>query len=278
MKWKTARVCIVPGLALFVSLECGTLLKGDTITGVFSNPVLAGSILNTPSVGQTTYFDNSNSAVFGTATPGGASCAPSNVLCWGTAPDLMIPASQQYSQLVFTGSTAFNGLSAQNQLVGTISYLNGTSDIGSEIFGATLSFYDNGSFIGADNVIITTTSNQFSGTSFTQAQLQEDADYINICGNNSNICNSSIEAYEDSQGGTGVLVDLTGNLVFDPTLMLNSVTLDPSQQGCTTCGAVGNNPAVGNTVPEPAPLTLIPGGLILFAGLVFRRGERHTAS
>jgi hypothetical protein len=260
-------------LALLVLWQAGSVAKADTITGIFSDPVLYGYILNETGIGSLTYADDTGTAVIGTATPASPACAGSNMLCWGTGPDLDIPASEQYSELTFTGSTSFNSSSSASQQVGTISYLNGTSDDGTTIFGATLSFYDNSVFVGSDNVIISTTENQYSGTGLTQAQLQTDADYINICGNDSNICASSIEAYEDSEGGTGVLVDLSGTLIGDPMLVLNGVNIDPSQGSCTTCGTVGNEPALGE-VPEPSALALMSTGLILCIALARRKMSR----
>lgn len=258
-------------LALLVLWQAGSSARADTITAVFSDPTVSGNILNDPTVGSLTFVNNTGTAVVGTATPGGSACAGSNVLCWGTGADLGIPASKQYSELIFTGSTSFDSSSTGTQQIGTISFVNGTSDLNSLIFGATLSFYDNGTFVGSDNVVISTTSNQYSGTGLTAAQLQTDADYINICGNNSNICGSSVQSYEDSQGGTGLLVDLAGTLVGDPTLILTGVTVDPSQSNCTTCGVVGRELPLSE-VPEPSELALMSAGLILCIGL----GRRQT--
>lgn len=260
-------------LGLLILLQAGSVAKADTITGVFSDPVLFGYVLNDPAVGALTLENDAGSAVIGTATPGGASCAGSNVLCWGAAPDLNLPGSEQYSKLVFTGSTSFNSSSSASQKIGAISYLNGTSDLDALIFGATLSFYDNHVLVGSDSVIISTTSNQYSGMGLTPAQLQTDADYINICGHASNICGSSVEAYEDSEGGTGVLVDLSGSLIGDPTLVLNKVNLDPSEGSCKTCGVVGNEPSRGE-VPEPSGLALMSAGFILCVAFARRKLSR----
>jgi len=273
------RVQNLLALALVLLAQGAPPAKADTLTGVFSNPVLVGSLLNYPTYGSTTYADDTNTAVIGTATPGGANCGGGNVLCWGSGAGLGIPASQQFSKLVFKGSTSFNGSSSQNQFVGTISYDNGTSTLGTVIFGATLSFYDNGTPIGSDNVIISTTSNQLSGTGLTQKQLATDADYFNICGNDSNLCTSSIEAFEDSEGGEGLDVDLTGNLVGDPTLILNGVSQDASQAGCTTCGTIGTELPLAAETPEPASLALVATGCLLLFGLAqrsMRTSVKHT--
>lgn len=149
--------------------------------------------------------------------------------------------------------------------------MNGTSALTSLIFGATLSFYDattGGTFLGSDSVIISTTSNQYSGTGLSASQLATDADYINICGNNSSICASSLEAYEDSEGGTGVTATLTGKLVGDPHIDLTGISVPPSQYA--TGGVVGNEPPLG--LPEPSTLGMMSMGLLLCGGLLLRRG------
>lgn len=253
-------------LALLVCLSASTaravtIISGGTITGTFTDVVDYGNLLNYPSVGQLYFENNTGTAVTGTATAAGSACAGANMLCWGV--DTNIAPNDSYSELIFTGTTTFNASSSAPQPVGTIYYLNGTSAINTGIFGATLSFYLNNAFIGSDNVIISTTVNQFSGLGLDPAQLNADADYINICGNGSNICGSSIEAYEDSEGGTGLLVDLTGAL---DGLVLTNVNLDPSQSTCTTCGIVGNSPALA-AVPEPPSFVLLATSLVALFGL-----------
>jgi len=228
-------------------------------------------VLNYPSVGQLTYEDDTATAVIGTATAGGAACAGSNTLCWGVSTS-GVALNQSYSQLTYTATPGYTG----NGQIGTINFLNGTSDLGTVIFGATLSFYLNSvssaNLVGSDNVIISTTENQYSGLGLTQDQLQADADYINICGNASNICNSSIEAYEDSEGGTSLTVDLDATLMGDPTLILNGVAIDPSTMPGTG-GAIGDLPALGAATPEPSTLALLPGALLLL-GLTRRLKRR----
>jgi hypothetical protein len=217
-------------------------------------------------------MDNTVSATYGAASDASCPGLPSASLCWGTNS----PAGPDtFSELTFAGASGYTGSGE----VGTITFLNGTSALNTLIFGATLSFYLNSvspsNFLGSDNVIISTTSNLYSGTGLTQQQLQTDADYINICGNLSNICNSSIEAYEDSEGGTGVIVDLDGTLVYDPTLQLTNVILDPNSNP-TTGGTVGNLPGLGQT-PEPSTVTLMSVGLWSCIFLARRRALRRSA-
>ena len=182
---------------------------------------------------------------------------------WGT--DTGFPASETYSQLVFSGASGLPASFTTPMQIGTIYFLSGTSALDTLIFGATLSFYLNSvslaNFVGSDNVTITTTNNQNMSTGLTPTELQTDADYINICGNDSNICGSSIEAYEDSEGDIGLTVDLDATL---DGLILTSVSPAPGQDPLTS-GVVGNLPPLG--ISEPASFVLLSGGLLGLAGM-----------
>jgi hypothetical protein len=255
---------IAPALVALAMWSGGTIARADsvgtggTIVGVFSNPVLIGNLLNNPTVGVTTYEDDTGTAVYCfyagpcSGSTGGTS---GSTLSWGVPPDgSTVPVNQSFSQLTFTGAVVPSIPGGPYQ-VGTISYINGTSENGSEIFGATLSFYLNstsGEFLGSDNVIISATVNQNSGLGLTLDQLQTDADYINICGPASDICGSSLEAFEDSEGGTGVAANLTGTI---DGLVLNGISLVPGQDP-NTSGSIGNLPALGS-VPEPSAFILM---------------------
>lgn len=156
-------------LAAMITLLGGASAHADgvnTIVGVFSDVVDSGNILNDPAVGLKTFLDNSATAPASTFIGGGGS-----QLQWGTAPDLAIPASEQYSVLSFTGAQDVPDTSPTPIQIGTITYLNGTSDLNSIIFGAKLNFYLNSvtpaNFLATDTVIVNTTSNQNSGTGLT---------------------------------------------------------------------------------------------------------------
>jgi hypothetical protein len=267
-----------PALAVIATWHGGLIARADsigtggTIVGVFSDPVVIGNLLNNPTVGSTTYEDDTGTAVYCfSAGPcsGGTGGSSGSTLSWGIPPTGgTVPVSESFSQLTFTGATV-PAIPGGPYEVGTISYLNGTSENGSEIFGATLSFYLNstsGEFLGSDNVIISATVNQYGGTGLTLAELQTDADYINICGPASDICASSLEAYEDSEGGTGVTAILTGSI---DGLVLNGISLAPGQDP-NTSGSIGNLPAMGE-VPEPSALALMGTVAVLGAALA-RRG------
>src|SRR6202034_2806657 len=163
----------------------------DNIVVTFSNPVLSGSIPNDPVAGHSTIFNNSGTAVY-TISNGTAASS----LSWGTFS--AGETAQKFSELTFAGGPIPSDPSNQFQL-GTLTYTNGTSDIDSVIFGATLKLYSgtvsSANFLGSDQITITTTNNIFG----VQGGLANgDDDYINICGNQSNICKTSIEAVEYS--------------------------------------------------------------------------------
>ena len=76
-------------------------------------------------------------------------------------------------------------------------------------------------------MIITSTTNLYSNVlNLTPAQAQNDADYVNVCGSGSNICGIGIQAYEDTEGSTGVpfstpvLAYLYGTYSIDPSITL----------------------------------------------------------
>ena len=127
------------------------------MTGVFSDPVYLGNVLNTPAVGESTFYDNSGTAPASTIiSPDGST------LQWGTNPPTDV--GTVFSQLQFTGALLPLGDTSTPTQLGTITYTNGTSSLDTLIFGATLTFSLDGIVLGSDDVIITTTSNQSSGT------------------------------------------------------------------------------------------------------------------
>jgi hypothetical protein len=258
------------GVALALGItqaQANGLPTGGTIIGVFSDPIYSGFVTHDPTISSPpTYFDNSATAPLSLSivnstdptlagTP--ALQATGSKLQWGS--DASVDPSEQFSELIFFGAPIPADIHQPFE-AGVITYLNGTSDLTSLIFGASLSLYDNvvspETYLGTDHVIITTTSN-------LDVDLAQDADYINICGNGSNICGSSIEAYEDSEGGTGVTAVLQGQIVGDPQLQFTDVTVSPDQ--LATGGLVGNEAAAG-VVPEPSTWSMI---ILGFAGIGF---------
>jgi hypothetical protein len=253
--------------------QASGLTPGSTIIGVFSDPIYSGFVTHDPTLSSPpAYFDNTATAPFSLSivnstdpTLGGTPPlqATGSKLQWGS--DASVDPSESFSELIFFGAQVPADLSQPFE-AGVITFLNGTSNLTSLIFGASLNLYDNvvspESYLGTDTVIITTTSNL--GTPAL------DTDFINICGNGSTICNSSIEAYEDSQGGTGVTAILTGQIVGDPQLQFTDAALSPVQTNLIDPGSppgltglVGGQTA-GGVVPEPSTWAMM---VIGFAGL-----------
>ena len=248
-------------------LCCGSLQASGTqgtILGVFSNPVLAGSIANSPALGQSNYMDNTTTAIYGIVNSSDAAVSNASVLVWGASSGNSGPNT--FSSLIFFGNAIPADLNLPFQL-GTITYANGTSDLSSLIFGATINFYANTvsalTYLGSDQVIITTTSN-------IAGSQPVDNDYLNICGNSSNICASSIEAVEATEGGSGLTVNLFGRIVGDPVLFIDSVSVDPGQTAAGN-GIIGTQAEVGGGTPEPATWTMLSGALLAGFGVIRRR-------
>lgn len=255
--WKTGIVSATALAGLMLASHAHATVMPGTIIGVFSNVVTSGNVLHNPNISSQTYYNNSGTAVYSIANstdPTLAGTPPlqstGSALIWGDNN----AGSGEPSTLDFFGAQIPADSSSTFQL-GRITYQNGTSSLASLIFGATISFYDNSvsaaNYLGSDTIAINTTSN-------LGADVQQDADYFNICGNNSSICQSSIEAIEISQGGAGVTVDLFGTIVGDPTLQIQSVALAPGQSP-TMNGFIGSNAPLA--VPEPASLLLLSAGL-----------------
>jgi hypothetical protein len=91
---------------------------------------------------------------------------------------------------------------------------------------------------------------------------------INICGDSSNICGTGIQAFENTQGESGVAFStplvsaLNGTYDTDPALSLTSATY------VSWDGVVTGRPSV---VPEPSTWEMM---LLGFAGLGFGGGYR----
>jgi hypothetical protein len=252
---------------------CCSSAQADTIIGVFSNPVLAGTVADDPTIGQNTYFDNTGTAVSFIDNV-------NNPVTGGT------PPQQQFGNFVLWGSGADSEIDFFGALIppdptapfqiGTLTFNNGFSNLNQLVFGFTLSFYDTavgpGSFLGSDQIIITTTQD-LSGSA------PGDDDYLNICGPSSSICGKSIEAAEASEGGTGVTVNLIGTITGDPMLSLTDVNLAAGQTGPLN-GFIGSDPAIGALTPEPGTWIMLALGLTglgLISRLKSSRSNRQAA-
>jgi hypothetical protein len=230
------------------------------IMGTFSAPIYAGTVANGGGA-----YDNSTTAP-ATTTAG-------TYLQWGTNSP---PAANgtDYSRLTFTGATVPLSGSLNPTPLGTLTYVNGTSALNSLIFGATLTFSLNGVTLGSDQVIITTTSNSYSGLGLTPTQLRTDADYIIICGGGSNICSTGISAYENTEGASTysspLSVTLLGTYQYDPSITLTDVNYLSGD------GTVDTR--ISGGVPEPSTWALMMLGFAGIGFMAYRRNSKPALS
>jgi hypothetical protein len=243
-------------------------ITGEQIIATFGGVVVAGSIANDPSAGVNTYLNNATTAVYNINNNVVNNNVASSNMNWGTYSEANPNGFLPDSVLVFVGATIPSNQTNFN--IGSLTFLNGTSDLPTLIFGVNMNFYagsvSSANFLGSDTIVITTTSNVFG---VPGGLTNGDDDYINICGTFSQICGTSIEAVESSEGGTGVTVNLTGTIVGDPTLNLMSVALAGGQNSGTN-GFLGTDPAIGTVTPEPATWATTLGAMVL-GGLLLRR-------
>ena len=261
-----------------IQAQANGLTPSGTIIGVFSNVVTNGYVLHYPTIlSPPAYFNNGGTAVFSITNSTDPTLsegvqATGSKLQWGAyPPGEGVSPEDSFSELIFFGAQIPADIHQPFE-AGIITFLNGTSSLDTLIFGAYLSLYDNyvtpQDYLGTDFVYINTTNN-------LNVSLEQDADYINICGNGSNICGSSIEAFEDSEGGTGVTAILDAQIVGDPQLQFTNVSLAPGQDPDTS-GLIGSQ-APASVVPEPSTWALMLSGFVGL-GAMRLRGRRSTGA
>jgi hypothetical protein len=234
----------------------GPSVGGDRIYAQWENPVTHGSLLDAvtrlPYGGSS--VDTTATAVYDLGGPPSATAT----LSWGDFPGATSPPPPN-STVTFTGNIIpDDGTKGTTPFsLGSVSYTNGTSENGTQIFGATLDFYaDAGGNlipIGSDFVALTATVNDGD----TDAQ---NADYVNFAG-----LPLSFNVYEgDTASG-----QLNGVIVGDPMAHLTSFTLDPGQDAN---GFIGNDAPA--PVPEPSGWAMMLAGLF-GVGAVLRSSPRR---
>lgn len=214
-----------------------------TVNGVFTDAVLTGTVVAIDY--SPIPFDNTSTAVFSYFNPQ----LNDSTVTWGTNPG--------FSFLNFQGASFSNVAADTDFLLGTISYVNGTSDLPTLIFGARLTL-DLGS--GID---LKTSQISFVTTQNTGLSPARDADFV---------CFSdfpqTFNVYEDGFS----IVNIYGRIVGDPTVQLSSIEIAP---GFESGGFVGNG--VGS-VPEPASWAMMLGGFGIAGGSLRRRRYAQVVS
>jgi hypothetical protein len=234
-------VLAAPGMAHATSVVG---VAGDAIYVSWSDPVFTGNLLDA-ATRQPFYpapVDVSSTAVYSLGGLGASSTAT-----WGSCDGCGLAAPPS-SSITFTGgvipSDGSKGTTPFS--LGQISYTNGSSNNGTQIYGATLNFYafDGSNYIGlgSDKVVFTSTVNDGTTT--------QNADFLNFQGTG-----VSFDVYE----GDTATAELYGLILGDPYAAPQTILLDPGQDANGFIGADLPPPA-----PEPATWAML---LVGFGGL-----------
>jgi hypothetical protein len=241
----TRFVTLILSTILLTTAVYANAISGKVI-GLWADPLLAGNLLRT--TGQTEFFDNTATAQYHiNNSPDGSF---GSALTWGIRG---VGGPQPFSVLNFFGAT-LTGVPANSPVsLGRITFLNGTSDLNSLIFGAKLILsIKNDLSVDplAANVTIVTTEN----TGF-DANFDADYFYFDV------LFPKTFNVYE----GTNATIDVFGQFVGDPQIQLTNILLIPGETG----GFIGNG--TPQPIPEPATLVVTMAGLAAVAITARRR-------
>ena len=196
-----------------------------SVSGSWSTPVLSGNLVD-GATGALTPTDNTTTAQCNLGGCGSPLLPippgdPATTLVWGTGASP--PPST--STLSFTASPPFTQQPSNTDFeLGTFDYLNGASDTGSLIFGATLTLKltDQSSNVIDTQIVplvITTTSND--GTS------AQNADFVQFPATFTTL--NAAPSMNVFEGKTATFM-LEGEIVGDPTLRLTQLLIAPGSE------------------------------------------------
>lgn len=257
MKTSTLVRRFAPSVALmlgFVAPALGNSSYSGTVSGLWSAPVLSGTVIDAATGAPSSYDNTATANCNLAACPVALAGDPATLLVWGSG-----AAALPYSSVQFVGASFSNVLPGQVFELGRLSYLNGTSGLTTLIFAATLTLQARSGAVAltdplAVGVNIVTTAN--SGTP------EQNADYLDFgTGTFGTVQPVSFNVYE---GETATAI-LYGSIVGDPQLKPVTIVMAAGSTG----GFIGNGlPA---PVPEPGSPVLLLLGLGMGGLAAWRR-------
>jgi hypothetical protein len=234
--------CVALTLSAFTAPAFASGSYSGTSAGTFSNPVLTGSYIATD--GSSVFLDNTTTA-FVLFVP------DAQTMTWGNS---SVGASPGFSYLYFTPADYTNVAPGQEFLLGSISYLNGTSDLNTLIFGGQLHIDLGNGITPLDlNLGITTTQN-------TGISPEVDADFVTFGG-------AFPLSFNVVEGGFSRL-NLYGEIVGDPMIDLVDIQI---ADGFSDTGFVGEGQP---PVPEPASWAMMLIGFGALGAVMRRKAAR----
>ncbi len=259
------------GLSL-LALSFGQAALADstytgTVRGAWSSPQLTGAGID-PVTGVLTYYNNPNTAACNLAgclqAPTLAAPAFGTSVVWGRGDQRLTNASIYSSSVTFQGATfsdvepVYPGVVGTVFELGRITYTNGTSQLGTGIYAATLTI-DIGlagttDLVDTYQVPLTIMSTANTGTA------AQNADYLSF--GSTFIQGISFNVYE---GATATAI-VYGRLIGDPVIQPVSIVIAPGSEGA---GFIGMG--VPAPIPEPSSYALMLSGLGVLACVRRRR-------